>query len=697
MNCDVNKINDFFTTTEAELFLKDRKMSNISNTDSDMILSSEDHTINLEKLDVKKLQPEDGEKSTELQENIDKSSKDSTPSASDEPQAPLLDSNLNNKSISDLINVENFEDGTQGHIEPSRNKIDLLDHLFSFIETDGDLNYVLVGYFSKFLNLLLNKFPHKIIGYIYNERPDILEKILYHCDKKSLSEVAPKILLIESYLSGSEKDKATSLSIEKSNTSNAFAYLSSPLNLNLESILATRRTMLIKLFKKLIIKDDPEKISNLANICIEVTENRNILEIILNEKSILDHLTSTLAFNLNEQIDDSNFIFNYNYQEILNVFINIIRYTQVENLKTPTYKNESDDIVNSDNDKQHESLENTLLGECVLHNLEEILKNFSPSKGSGSESEINTETPKVISESTNKNNEPTEKSNISTTQLEGTFGNFYKPLGGKRVKLVEFVYYLLNYFKNVQSVLDKILIQSDYLKHMINYFFQHEWNNLYQLNFENFLKSYLNNINNHPEMTRYLFDELKFIEILITKGSVSTEDSEAGFSFNSGRKINNGYFAVLIELCHKISLIESNNSNFKNNYSTPKWENFLKEKVNYWRRLFDRRLCVPEAPQSTMAEEFSHTIHVNDDIKEEPKEETTEEHRESDNNPFQRDDYFFNMGNENDDWFNSKKAEDNFGTGEMLDDINSFEFVDEPRSYSKRKPSQEEILLKEKE
>ena len=235
MNCDVNKINDFFTTTEAELFLKDRKMSNISNTDSDMILSSEDHTINLEKLDVKKLQPEDGEKSTELQENIDKSSKDSTPSASDEPQAPLLDSNLNNKSISDLINVENFEDGTQGHIEPSRNKIDLLDHLFSFIETDGDLNYVLVGYFSKFLNLLLNKFPHKIIGYIYNERPDILEKILYHCDKKSLSEVAPKILLIESYLSGSEKDKATSLSIEKSNTSNAFAYLSSPLNLNLES------------------------------------------------------------------------------------------------------------------------------------------------------------------------------------------------------------------------------------------------------------------------------------------------------------------------------------------------------------------------------------------------------------------------------------------------------------------------------
>jgi hypothetical protein len=658
-----------------------------------MVLSSEDHMSSLDKLEVKKSQPEEVGKSTEVQENKESSSADSSPS--EEPHASTSDSNLNNKSISELINVENLEEGTQGHLESSRNKIDLLDHLFSFLETDGDLNYVLVGYFSKFLNLLLNKFPHKIIGYIFNERQDILERILDHSDKKSLAEVAPKILLVESYLSGSEKDKATSLSIEKSNTSNAFANLSSPLNLNLDSILATRRTLLIKLFKKLIINDDPEKISNLANICIEVTENRNILEIILTEKSILEHLTRTLAINLNEQTDDANFALNYNYQEILNVFINIIRYTQVENLKTPTYKNESEDIVNSDNNNQQESLENTLLGECVLHNLEGILKNFLPCKVN--DSSINTETSTLISESTEENSEPQEKPTSPTLQLEGTFGNFYKPLGSKRVKLVEFVYYLLNYFKNVQSVLDKILIQSEFLKYMISYFFQHEWNNLYQLNFENFLKAYLNNINNHPEMTRYLFEELKFLEILIAKGSASTEDSEAGFSFNSGRKINHGYFAVLIELCHKISLIELNNPSFKNNYTTPRWESFLKEKVNYWRRLFDRRLCVPEAPHSTMAEELSHTIHVNDDQKEEPKEETTEEHRESESNPFQRDDYFFNMGNENDDWFNSKKPEDNFGTGEMLEDINSFEFVEETRNYSKRKPSQEEILLKEKE
>jgi hypothetical protein len=217
------------------------------------------------------------------------------------------------------------------------------------------------------------------------------------------------------------------------------------------------------------------------------------------------------------------------------------------------------------------------------------------------------------------------------------------------------------------------------------------------LNFENFMKAYLNNISNHPEMTRYLFEEMKLLEVFIHKGTPSTEDCEAGFSFNSGRKINHGYFAILIELCHKLSMVEGNNPSFKAAYSTPEWEAFLKEKVHYWRKLFDRRLCVPEAPHSTHLDEF--TTH-HEDPKEDPKEETneTEEHRgDADNNPFQRDDYFFNMGGESDDWFNSKKNDDNFGASDMLEDLNSFEFVDESRNFSKRKPSQEEILLKEKE
>ena len=35
------------------------------------------------------------------------------------------------------------------------NRIELLDHLVSFVETESELNYVLAGYFSKFLLLII--------------------------------------------------------------------------------------------------------------------------------------------------------------------------------------------------------------------------------------------------------------------------------------------------------------------------------------------------------------------------------------------------------------------------------------------------------------------------------------------------------------------------------------------------------------
>ena len=738
LNCDVNKINEFFTATEAELLAKDRKCSSVSNADSDMVLSQDDHLnafSNEERSKFEKKTEIHIENNTEVvvadQEegdnhnnnenneegvnyNINNNNNDIHDNNDNMPHADLSPieitspdigspNNLNNKSISDLINVQNLEETSQTHNEAgekNRNRIELLDHLFSFLETDQDLNYVLVGYFSKFLNLLLNKFPQKIISYIYNERPEILQRLIRHSDKKSISEIVPKVLLIESYLNYDKDKPITSISGDRSNTSNAFLNLNSSFNLNLDTILATRKAVLCSLFKKLrVLEDDAEKTSNIANILIEVIENKNVLEIILSEKSILEHLTNLLSINLNEKTDDSNFEINYNYNEVLNVFINILRFTQVENLKFPTYKNEgTEDIVNSENGVA--LIENTLLGECVLNCLDKILKNFLPSSSYNKSDESKSD----VTVETTTETEPNINSQL-VYMVEGTFGNAFKPLCSKRVRLVEFVYYLLNYFKNVQSVLDKILIHSEFLKYLIQYFFQYEWNNIYQLNFENFLKSYLNNINNHPEITRYLFDNLKLLNVLMEHGvpcsTNSNEVTDAGFTFNSTRKINHGYFAVLIELCYKISQVEICNTSFKNNYSTPEWEIFVKEKVLFWRKMFDRKLCLPEAPHSTSIDDMTHiTGHTEESQKEEGKrdeEEGGDNHNKyEEGNPFQRDEYFFNMGTENEDWFNPKKNDDNFNADSMLEDINSFEFVEE-RNFVKRKHSQEETLLKEKE
>jgi hypothetical protein len=673
--------------TEVELNKRERKTSEISNADSEIALSSDDHFNAFSNEDKSKVSEKSPEKEHEIVESEPQEKKEENTEAIapekredanqlENPQSGNTDQSqtlTTNKSINDLINTEHIQDSTtQNNENNSKNRIELLDHLLSFVETDNELNYVLVGYFAKFLNLLLNKFPHKIIAYIYTERPEILDRLIQHCQKKSITEIIPKLILIESYLDNKNDKLSTNhvLQIMDKSTpsTNVFSNLSSPITLNLDTINNIRKNLLNNIFLSLSIKEtDSEKVSNLSSICIEAIENRSILELILKDKIILDHLAKQLSEITPEgllsacEYSDVN----YNYCEVLNVFINIIRFSQVENLKCPTYKNEgTEDMVNSENEQV---IENTLLGECVLENLDKILLNFLPEAG-------------------NKNDNNT---------VEGTFGYTYKPLGVKRVKLVELVYFLLNYFKNVQSILDKILIRSEFLKYLFQYFFQYEWNNTYQLNFESLIKHYLNHLTNHPDITKYLFEDFKILEVFIKHGNNcnSVSDTENGFAFNSNRRINHGYFAILIELCHKLSSIEV--TGLKENYFTEEWHLFVNEKVHYWKKLFERKLCVPEAHSPTQVDEFSSHIEEVPTKEHSKNEEINEENsKNEESNPFPKKEGFF--GSDNDDWFTPKNNEEHFNNDNELEDINNFEFVEDNRNFP-RKSSKDEMFLKEAE
>ena len=67
------------------------------------------------------------------------------------------------------INEENKEEKKEENKEENKqekkineypnDKIELLDYFLSFVETDSELNYVLTGYFSKFLIMLFLKKP----------------------------------------------------------------------------------------------------------------------------------------------------------------------------------------------------------------------------------------------------------------------------------------------------------------------------------------------------------------------------------------------------------------------------------------------------------------------------------------------------------------------------------------------------------
>ncbi len=126
LNCDVGKINDYFLNSEADLKKEEYETSEeITKVESDNKVENEE-VEETEKTD---------EANTEEQEQ----------------QPPKED-----------VKVEEVEEVKP--VEPSHN-IELLDVLLNFVDTDRELNYVLAGYFSKFLNNLINKYPHRVNKY----------------------------------------------------------------------------------------------------------------------------------------------------------------------------------------------------------------------------------------------------------------------------------------------------------------------------------------------------------------------------------------------------------------------------------------------------------------------------------------------------------------------------------------------------
>jgi len=191
LNCDVSKINEFFTTTDSEFYFRERKQSGISNTDSDLMLSDEHLNINS---NVNINEEKKHEESKEKEDDEQKLQQDEKEAIANSIEKDTFGATEETKSLNDMITENNAE------IENlQKNKIDLLDYLLSFIDTDKELNYVLAGYFSKFLLHLLNKHPHKIISYVYQEKEYILERLIQHSDKKSISELVAKFLLVENY------------------------------------------------------------------------------------------------------------------------------------------------------------------------------------------------------------------------------------------------------------------------------------------------------------------------------------------------------------------------------------------------------------------------------------------------------------------------------------------------------------------
>jgi len=87
--------------------------------------------------------------------------------------------------------VENFE---------------FLDYLFTFLDKD-DVNYTAAGYFAKVVNNLYAKKPSIFLSYIYESRPELLEKMVNHIYSKSIGEFLAKLVTFESSLLANNDDE----------------------------------------------------------------------------------------------------------------------------------------------------------------------------------------------------------------------------------------------------------------------------------------------------------------------------------------------------------------------------------------------------------------------------------------------------------------------------------------------------------
>ena len=634
LNCDIENISDLFLMTNPELKQKNEKekMNNDKNTSKDFL--SKDINDILSDLDKDKNEEE------EKKENEDKNEKKEK-----------------ENEIKEELKKEN---------DYPSNRIELLDYFLSFVETDSELNYVLAGYFSKFLIILFNKKPITLINYFYNERKDILEKFIYHSYRKSIADLLSKFLLFENYFH--DKDSFSPLSSNE-NTDNK------------KELFNIRNELIEKIFSHLKINGEREKISSIVLMLIDIFETKSLLNEIMENGRFFNTLFSNLNIDLNSEENINNLQIKSNYSEILSLLTYMISNSQ--NITKP--KLDSND---------NQNIIHTNLSENIFNFFDIFIRNF------------------------NQKEETISKLNsIPTVFNESQI----KPLGIFRIKIIDFFTSLFPYFIDISIKYDQLLIKSNFFPISFKYLFEYEWNNLYQLSLLSLFKNYLKDGNYHIELSQYLFENIQIINII---KNYILQNEEKKFKFTSNNTISHGYIPFLISLSYKINSViggiplsiftrsregsisfvnktegndlfnrykiglfnnnelltnenkERKSTSSKNNicesmkkYVNDDWNEFFKNNVSEIVRLYETKLC----DKNNLQEDEDFDFKEKEDDK-----------NDKNSNPFNKDDNFFIDDNKNninnDNWFNIDK-DNNQNTNSV--NIDDFEFVDEVKSSEK--------------
>ena len=488
LSTDINKINDYFSVPDKERELKEKEeeeentfeeLENKNNQQNDININDNKENESNEEQN-KQLQDENNESSNIKEDNND--TQNSTTTTKEEEDTVQQ---------TEKTKPETQIDNTKTNID--EHTISLLDKLLEFLNTKNDLNDVLCGYFSKIMTNLINKYPFRILQYLYKHKLPYLSNLIFHSKNPSLTDLCSKCLSLETYL-------------PVSNVSESMK----PIQEEYTKALQPRNKILSELIISIQLSQS-EDISGITNLIQSLFENKSILESFIKDetysKMILDKLTLDVTDIQSKEI-------RYNYSTYIDLIIFIVKTCVTHNL-IPLKISEKESITSENANVKHFPFSSQLLQMLPI-----VFKNF--------------------------------RENKKDQEIKSTTFETFRPLGIVNIKIMELAGHLILFYKNTPNTLDDIYIKSNFISNAVEFLFQYEWNNIYQQNFMTMFKQFINNETSHPLLSHYLFYDLKFVSLILNH--FKKDDKNYKFK-TTGNTIQNGFYSLLIYLCFKINTI----------------------------------------------------------------------------------------------------------------------------------------------
>lgn len=415
-----------------------------------------------------------------------------------------------------------------------------MDYLLTFLSSNTEPNYVLCGYFASIIKTLLNLNQTLIIKYLYLENKEFIRKLIYHSYRQSISEILNKIVQYDS-----NEDE-----------------------FNIEDMALIRMDILEGLFDQININMDNEKLDSISTLIKSLATDERLLSEMVNNRKVIECLITRPFKDVNlikkENNEGEEVLINKrrNFDILIEIIISWINYINSFDIEMPSSNDDEDeDEEGGENDKDKEKdkekekekekdensisdssdredgdVNHTLLSYALFNVLTNLIKfNF------------------------NKNNT---NDSDQTKILQSFDEKLLAPLGQFRIKIVELLGHLFTYFKNIPSLYDKLLIDSQFFENAFAYLFEYELNNVYQEALLFLLKKFLNYSSKHSLLAEYIFEKLKIMDMIITKlKDVDLSDdpeenkNKDRFVYQSGNTTSRGYIAFLISLAYKINTI----------------------------------------------------------------------------------------------------------------------------------------------